>query len=502
VVRGEAFIPLADFEVFRAREAAQGRDYANPRNTAAGALRQLDPRVTATRPIALLCYDVVVCSEELPSTQWEALNWLQTLGFPVARDVNRRFDTLAEAIAYCQEWVERRDELPYEADGLVIKVNERGLREGLGFVGKDPRGALAFKFPARVKTTRLEDVVISVGRTGVLTPTAALQAVSIGGVTVRQASLHNWDEIRRLDVRVGDRVFIERRGDVIPKVVRVARDARDGSETEIPLPTVCPGCDEPVMQPEGEVNYYCVNAACPDQLVRRIGYFISRGAMDIEGLGSKGAEQFVRQGLLSDVADLYALQKEQILPLEGWAEKSANALLQALQASKQRPLARLLTALGMRGVGVAVAELLVARFPSISALTAATVEELESIEGLGPVTAQRVVEWFQRPRHQEIVKKLRAAGVRMAEEREVEKKEQPLEGSTFVITGTLPSLSRREATALIQEHGGKVTGSVSGKTSYLLAGESAGSKLRKARELGVPVLDEDELREMISADAT
>jgi DNA ligase (NAD+) len=500
VVRGEAFIPLADFEAFQAQEAAEGRSYANPRNTAAGALRQLDPRVTATRPITMLCYDIVAPLEELPPTQWKALARLEALGFPVARDVNRRCDTLGEAIVYCREWMERRDQLPYQADGLVIKVNDRALREGLGVVGKDPRGALAFKFPAQEKTTQLLNVAVSVGRTGVLTPNATLEPVEIGGVTVRQASLHNWDEIERLDVRVGDRVFVERRGDVIPKVSRVVKDVRDGSERPIPPPTVCPGCGEPVVRPEGEVNYYCVNAACPDQLVRRVEYFISRGAMDVEGLGSKGAAQLVREGLVSDVADLYFLHRERVLALDGWAEKSTDALFAALEASKGRPLARLLAALGIRGVGITVAELLITHYPSLDALAGASVEELESVAGMGPITAQRVVEWFQRPRHREIVAKLRRAGVRMEEEREEsreERGEQPLAGLTFVISGTLPTLSRGEARALIEANGGKVTGSVSGRTSYLLVGESPGSKLRQAQSLGVPTIDEAALREMI-----
>jgi DNA ligase (NAD+) len=500
VVRGEAFIPLADFETFQAREAAQGRTYANPRNTAAGALRQLDPRLTATRPISLLCYDIVAPPEALPPTQWEALARLEALGFPIAREVNRYFDTLEAAISYCQEWVARRDELPYEVDGLVIKVNDRGVRDGLGVVGKDPRGALAFKFPAREKTTRLLDAVVSVGRTGVLTPNAVLAPVEIGGVTVRQATLHNWDEIERLDVCIGDTVFVERRGDVIPKVSRVVKDLRDGRERPIPPPTACPGCGEPVERPAGEVNYYCVNAACPDQLVRRVEYFISRGAMDVEGLGSKGAEQFVREGLVSDVADLYTLDRERVLALDGWAEKSTDALFSALEASKQRPLARVLAALGIRGVGTTVAELLVAHYPSLDGLAAASVEDLEAIEGMGPITAQRLVEWFQRPRHREIVEKLGRGGVRLAEEggeRREEGGAQPLDGLTFVITGTLPTLSRAEAKALIEDQGGKVTGSVSGKTSYLLAGESPGSKLRKAQSLGVPIVDEAALREMV-----
>jgi DNA ligase (NAD+) len=344
--------------------------------------------------------------------------------------------------------------------------------------------------------------VVTVGRTGVLTPNAVLEPVEIGGVTVRQASLHNWDEIGRLDVRVGDGVFVERRGDVIPKISRVVTDVRDGSERPIPPPTACPGCGEPIVRPPGEVNYYCVNAACPEQLVRRVEYFISRGAMDIEGLGSKGAEQFVRAGLVSDVADLYNLDREQVLALEGWAEKSTDALFAALEASKNRPLARALAALGIRGVGTTVAELLVSHHPSIEALAAASVEELQAIEGMGPVTAQRVVEWFQRPRHREIVEKLRRAGVRMAEAETRDLgagDEQPLAGLAFVITGTLPNLSRSEARALIEAHGGKVVGSISGKTSYLLVGASPGSKLRKAESLGVPTIDEAALRQLLEA---
>lgn len=499
VVRGEAFIPMADFEAFQAREAVEGRTYANPRNTAAGALRQLDPRVTATRPISLLCYSIVAPPEEMSPTQSEALARLDALGFPVARNVNRRCDTLEEAIAYCQEWMAHRDEFPYEVDGMVIKVNGRVLREGLGVVGKDPRGELAFKFPAQEKTTRLLDVVVTVGRTGVLTPNAVLDPVEIGGVTVKQASLHNWDEIERLDVQIGDRVFVERRGDVIPKVSRAVKDVRDGRERPIPPPSVCPGCGEPVVRPAGEVNYYCVNAACPDQLVRRVEYFISRGAMDIEGLGSKGGEQFVREGLVGDVADLYYLEREQVLALEGWAEKSTDALFMALESSKTRPLARVLTALGIRGVGGTVAEMLVNHYPSIDALAGASAEELEAIEGMGPITAQRVVEWFQRSRHREIIGKLRDAGVRLKEEREEredDRSDQPLAGLTFVITGTLPTLSRSDAKALIEAHGGKVVGSVSSKTSYLLVGESPGSKLRRAEGLGVPIIDEAALREM------
>lgn len=498
VVRGEAFIPLAEFEVFQAREAAEGRTYANPRNTAAGALRQLDPRVTATRPISLLCYDVIAPPEAVPDSQWQTLAQLEQWGFPVARDISRCFATLEEAIAYCLDWMERRNALPYEADGLVIKVNDAQLYADLGVVGKDPRGAIAFKFPAQEKTTRLLDVLVRVGRTGVLTPNAVLEPVEIGGVTVRQATLHNWDEIERLDVRVGDTVFVERRGDVIPKVSRVVKDVRDGSERTVSPPNHCPGCGEPAIRPEGEVNYYCVNAACPDQLVRHLEYFISRGAMNIEGLGIKGVEQFVREGLVSDVADLYYLDREKVRGLEGWADKSTEALFEALEASKTRPLARVLAALGIRGVGTTVAGLLVDHYSSLDTLAAASVEDLEGIEGMGPITAQRIVEWFGRPRHRQIMEKLGQAGVRMEQEpATTDEAEQPLSGLTFVLTGTLPTLSRREATALIEAHGGRVTGSVSGRTDYLLLGESPGSKLDKAQRLNVPTVDEATLREMV-----
>jgi DNA ligase (NAD+) len=324
--------------------------------------------------------------------------------------------------------------------------------------------------------------------------------VEIGGVTVKQASLHNWDEIERLDVRIGDTVFVERRGDVIPKVSRVVKDLRDGTEQPIPPPTVCPGCGDPVVRPEGEVNYYCVNAACPDQLVRRVEYFIWQ--VDIEGLGSKGAEQFVREGLVSDVADLYYLDREKVLALEGWAAKSTDALFEAIEASKSRPLARVLTALGIRGVGSTVAQMIVARYPSLDTLASTSVEELETIEGMGPITAQRIVEWFQRPRHRAIIEKLRDAGVRLEEQESGDRPatgERPLTGLTFVITGTLPTLSRNDANALIETHGGRVAGSVSGKTNYLLAGESPGSKLRKAKSLEVPIIDEATLRDMVEA---
>jgi DNA ligase (NAD+) len=460
-------------------------------------LRQLDPRVAATRPISLLCYRIVAPPEEVPPTQWEALQRLERLGFPVSRDVNRRFGSLEAAIAYCEEWMERRDELRYEADGLVIKVNDLALWDMLGTVGKDPRAAIAHKFPAREKTTRLRDVFATVGRTGVLTPNAVLEPVEIGGVTVERASLHNWDEIERLDVRIGDRVFVERRGDVIPKITRVVVDVRDGSEKPVPRPSVCPSCGEAVEQPPGEVNFYCVNAACPAQLVRRVEYFISRGAMDVEGLGSRGAQQLVDNGLISDVADLYYLDPADILALDGWAQKSTTALFEALAASKERPLSRLLTALGIRGVGTTVAELLVDHYPSIDALAEASLEQLQSIGGMGPVTAQRIVEWFDRPRHQEIIAKLRQAGVRMRAEEKQAKAAQPLAGLAFVITGTLPTLTRAEAAALIQDRGGKVMSSVSGNTDYVVVGESPGSKLRKAQSLGVATIDEAGLRKLL-----
>ncbi len=503
VVRGEAYMPVDRFEEFNRRQAEAGeRTFANPRNAAAGSLRQLDPTIAAARPLSLFTYAILDAEGLTVSTQWEVLSYLRKMGFPVCPDVTF-LPHIEAVIAYCQDWIEKRNQLNYEADGMVIKINDLTIQERLGVVGKAPRGAIAFKFPAREATTKLLDIGINVGRTGSLNPYAILEPVEVGGVTIKQATLHNADDIARKDIRIGDTVIVKRAGEVIPYVVGPVVEWRDRSERVFHMPDRCPSCGSPAVQPEGEVAYYCINAACPAQLVRLVEHFVSRGAMDIEGFGTRTARLFVEKGLLKDVADLYRLKREDILNLEGFAEKSTDNLLTAIEESKKRPLDRLLTALGIRAVGSTVAQLLTRYYPSIEALMAASLEDLEAIEGLGPHTATSIVGYFSLERNRTLIEKLRQAGVRMemeAERPEIEEKASPLEGLTFVISGTLPSMSREAAKDLIERHGGKVTGSVSGKTDYLLAGENPGStKFDRARQLGVPMIDEAELLRMIGA---
>ena len=499
VVRGEAFIPNKEFEELnRKREEAGEATYQNPRNTAAGALRQLDPKLTASRPITLLVYQIVhVEGGKVPTSQWEILAYLKALGFPVS-DVPKRFDTLETAIAYTETWNEGRDKLPYEADGMVIKINNLTLAGELGFVGKDPRGAIAFKFPAREVTTTLNDIGVAVGRTGVLTPYAVLEAVEIGGVIVERATLHNFDYIAEKDIRVGDRVLVKRAGEVIPYVIGPVVDARKGKEKKFKPPTKCPACGQAVEHFEGEVAWYCVNAACPAQLVRNIEHYVSRGAMDIVGLGIKIVEQLIEAGLVRDVADLYALQREQLLALEGFKDKKADNLLTAIENSKQQSLARLIAALGIHGVGEVMAGDLASAYPGLDALSKSTVDELMQIEGLGPNIAESIVDWFARPVNQKVLKKLKAVGMwpKGGQSSVSSKQSDAFAGMTFVVTGTLPAFSRDDAKAFIESHGGKVTDSVSRKTGYLVLGENPGSKFEKAKALGVKIIGEEELRKM------
>ncbi len=499
VVRGEVFLPLDKFEALNAERLAAGEPlYMNPRNTAAGSLRQLDPAKTAERPLRLYCYDIVAIEGgELPRRQWDRLAYLRDLGFPVSPD-NTYCRSLDEVVAAYEQWIERRDHINYEVDGAVVKVDDRLLAEELGYAGKDPRGALAMKFPAREKTTRLLALQVNVGRTGVLAPNAVLEPVEIGGTTVRAATLHNFDEIARKDIRIGDRVLVKRAGDVIPYVVGPIVDARDGREQAIAPPETCPACGQPVVQLPDEIAFYCENAACPAQLIRRVEYFVSRGAMDIDGFGTQTSALLFERGLIHDVADIYTLRREDLLELEGFGDKKADRLLAGIEASKERPVDRLLTALGIRFVGGVVAEILVKNLGSLDALAAAGAATLEEIAGVGPRTAASVAAWFTNAGNRELIAKLRAAGLRIAAEREATPQaSESLAGKVFVITGTLPGLTRDEATALIEAHGGKVTGSVSKKTNYVVAGEAAGSKLDRARELGVPVLDAAGLRAMV-----
>jgi len=499
VVRGEAFIPSKEFEALnRKLEEAGEKTYQNPRNTAAGALRQLDPKLTASRPITLLVYQIVHSEGgKVPTSQWEILEYLKALGFPVT-DVARHFNNLEDAITYTETWNEGRDNLPYEADGMVIKVDDLMLAGELGFVGKDPRGAIAFKFPAREVTTTLNDIGVAVGRTGVLTPYAVLEAVEIGGVIVERATLHNFDYIAEKDIRVGDRVLVKRAGEVIPYVIGPVVDARTGKEKKFKPPTKCPACGQPVEHFEGEVAWYCVNAACPEQLVRNIEHYVSRGTMDIVGLGIKIVEQLIEEGLVKDVADLYTLKKEQLLALEGFKDKKADNLLTSIENSKQQSLARFVSALGIRGVGEVMARDLSQTYPDVDALSKAKVDDLTQIEGVGPNIAESIVDWFARPMNQKVLKKLKSVGMwpQGGAAQAESQASDVFAGMTFVVTGTLPTFSRDDAKAFIESHGGKVTDSVSRKTSYLVLGENPGSKFEKAKSLGIKIVGEDDLRKL------
>jgi DNA ligase (NAD+) len=500
VVRGEVFIPNHEFESLNQRLAEAGeKTYLNPRNTAAGSLRQLDPAITAARPLTILVYQIVYADGVVPDSQWELLEWLKALGFPVT-DIAKKFDDLNSAIAYTETWDKRRDELGYEADGMVIKIDDLKLADELGFVGKDPRGAIAFKFPAREVTTTLNDIGVAVGRTGVLTPFAILDPVEIGGVIVERATLHNFDFIAEKDIRVGDRVLIKRAGEVIPYVIGPVADARSGKEKKYIPPMSCPTCGQPVEHFEGEVAWYCVNAACPAQLVRNVEHFVSRGAMDINGLGIKIVEQLIAEGLVNDVADLYSLTKNQLLALEGFADKKAQNLLEAIEASKAQTLQRVITALGIHGVGEVSAGDLAKAFGSLDTLSSVSGDDLQTVEGIGPNIAESIVDWFARKENRKILAKLKSAGVDpIGGQSSIVNRQSSmtLEGLTFVITGTLPTLSRDDAKALIESHGGKVTDSVSKKTSYLVLGENPGSKFEKAKSLGVKIVGEEELRKLI-----
>lgn len=497
-VRGEVYMTLSGFSALNEKRVAAGEPtYANPRNTAAGSLRQLDPRLTAERPLRFFGYQVQTDPEHpepIPAgTQAEVLDLLTSWGIPtnprrcLCKDLNA-------AIEFTKEVEQFRGELDYAIDGVVVKVLPLALWSELGVVGEhDPRWAIAYKFAPDLATTRLLNIELNVGRTGSLNPFAVLEPVVIGGATVRLATLHNFDDIARKDLRIGDMVLVKRAGEVIPQVVAPITEHRTGAERVLEPPTVCPVCGTPVEKPADEVMYYCPNGSCPARIYWGIVHFAGRDAMDIRGLGERSIQQLLETGLVHDVADLYGLDEAQLLTLEGFAELSARNLVAAIATSKGQPLSRLLFALGIRHVGVQAARLLAQRFETMDAVLAADVETVAGIHGIGETTAQALAAYLAEPRNRAVLERLAAAGVSMVEP--VERAEYtPLAGLSFVVTGTLPTLSRPEATAFIERHGGRVAGSVSKKTDYVLAGESPGSKLEKARELGVPVIDEAELR--------
>ena len=500
ILRGEVYVEENDFLSFNQEQTEKGeRTYANPRNFAAGSLRLLDSSISAGRPLRLWTYQIFLEDglEDLPGSHWDSLEHLRAYGFPVCNE-SKRFsdDEWEDLIEFVAGWHELRTRLPYELDGMVVKVDLLSQQEQLGFTGKDPRWAVAFKTGGEEATTKLLDIGVKVGRTGAVTPNAVLEPVPIGGVTVQAATLHNADYIEELDIRIGDTVLVKRAGDVIPKVLRPIKELRNGAERVWKIPEACPSCSELLERPPDEAATYCVNNACPDQLVRKVEYFVSRGAMDIVGMGSKQAELFVDEGHVKTLADIYILPWEEIEEIEGYGEKRIENLRHAVEESKARGATRLLTALGIRFVGSVVAELVMANFSSLQDLMSADLETLSEIEGIGPKIAEAIVSYFSREPNRALVQSFAEMGVDLTmpdRDGDDEEGDLPYLGKTFVITGTLPTLSRAEAKERIEAGGGKVTGSVSSKTDYLLAGEKAGGKLKKAQQAGVPILSEQEL---------
>lgn len=497
-VRGEVYLSKSGFARINEERASQGLSlYANPRNSAAGSLRQLDSRVTAARPLDIFVYQLgwAEGGTGLPATHWDTMEWLRSLGLRI-NPLNRLTPTFHDAVAFIEEWSEKRHDLPYETDGVVVKVNELNYQQQLGAVGREPRWAIAYKFPSVQGTTKLLTIDINVGRTGSMNPYAVLEPVQVGGVTIRHATLHNEDDIRRKDIRVGDTVIVQRAGEVIPEIVGPVLELRPPDARAYEIPTHCPRCGTTVVRPAGEAMAYCPNKACPAQGYELIKHFVSRGAMDIEGIGESLVAGLLAAKLVTDAADLYKLTVDDLVQLERMGKKSATNVVNAIEGSKDRPLARLLFALGIRHVGGETAELLTRHFHTMDALMAAGEEELRGVAGIGPIVAASIVEWFQDEDNLALVSKLKAAGVRMEDEPE-EPKETPLAGKEFVFTGRLDRLTRMTAEGMVKELGGRAASSVTRKTDYVVVGEEAGSKAEKAQQLGKPMLTEDEFLELI-----
>jgi DNA ligase (NAD+) len=496
-VRGEVYLPLKGFERVNEQRAQDGEaTFANPRNAAAGTIRQLDPKIAASRPLSIWCYGVAALRGWEPKSHSESLEWLRERGFKVNEEVSilHGIDEVAER---CRWWEDRREALDFEIDGVVVKVDDRGLQRELGVAGREPRWAVAWKFPPTTATTKLNKIVWNVGRTGALFPFAMLEPVHVSGVTVSTATLHNEEDLERKDVREGDEVVVMRAGDVIPQVVSPIIQKRKKGARRAKAPKKCPLCGTPTVKPADGVFTICPNrTGCPGQQFQHVKHF--RGALEIEGLGEKNAYRFLQEGLISDAADIYELTVEKVTELEGFGEISAKNLIEEIEASKKMPFSRVLFALGIPGVGFVNAESLAEHFGTIDDLLAASPEEIERAEGIGPILAQQVYEELSEKRTQTLIERLRKAGLRMELDPSERRKEGgPLDGKTLVLTGTLPDLSREQATKLIRRAGGKVTNSVSKKTDYLVAGDSPGSKLVKADELEVEVIDEGGLRKLL-----
>jgi len=514
-VRGEVYLPIPEFRRMNEELAAKGEQlYMNPRNTGAGSVRNLNPKVTASRNMEIWVYSLTgvgtglgtgvgtgVGASPPVNGHWEALEWLKSLGFRI-NPHNRLCSTIEEVIGFYDLWVEARHDLPYEADGVVVKVSSLALQDALGVVGREPRWAIAYKFPAEQAVTRLLEIGINVGRTGSLNPYAVLEPVVVSGATVRNASLHNEEDIHRKDIRLGDWVTIERAGDVIPHVIGPVLDRRTGEEKEFHMPSHCPECGTAVVKPEDEAMHRCPNTSCPAQFFELLKHFVSKGATDIDGLGEQWCRIFIDQGLVTDLAGLYTLKKDQLLELDRMGDKLATRIMANIEASKQKPLPRLLFALGIIHVGSEVAELLTQTYNSIDEIAAATEDELAEIPGIGPKIAASIASYFQVEANKSVIEKLRAAGVNMNQEpRQTNVEGLLLAGKTFVVTGTLSGFSRSAAETRIKDLGGKVTSSVTRNTDYVVAGESPGSKLAAAERLGTEVLNEEAFAELLASPA-
>lgn len=495
-VRGEAYMEREAFVRMNEHREQQGLNaFANPRNSTAGSLKMQDPREVARRPIRFFGFDLLTEDGQEPITQFRKMELLDQYGLPVCKHY-KQCSTIDEVHQKIADWEELRQNLAYETDGVVIKVNEEQYRETLGTTSKAPRWAIAYKFEAQQATTILEDITLQVGRLGKITPVAELKAVELAGTTVKRASLHNEDEIHRKDIRIGDRVVVEKAGEIIPQVVSVVNPDREDRSPSFHMPEQCPACGQKLIKLGEDVDWRCINPECPPQIRQRIEHFASRDAMDIDGLGEAVVDQLVTENLISNYADLYELSTEQLLPLERMAEKSAQNLLDAIEKSKSQPLDRVIYAMGIRFVGKTVARDLAHAFSTMDALMKADKETIEDIDSIGPKIAASVVEFFSQNHNKELIAKLRAHGLNF-EMKTDQQASQKLDGKKFVLTGSLPSLTRKEATQLIEKHGGTTTSSVSGNTDYLLVGDSPGSKFDKAKELDIPILNQQAFLELI-----
>jgi DNA ligase (NAD+) len=497
-VRGEVYMSVKDFErMNRERERSGESIFANPRNAAAGSVRQLDPRITASRPLGILCYQLGTVEGKNFKTQQETLAQIKKWGFPV-NDRIRLCADIKAAITFHHHLLDTREKLEYEVDGTVIKVNSLDMQSSLGEKSRSPRWALALKFPARQKSSKIKNIIVQVGRTGAITPIAELDPVEVGGVIVKRATLHNQDEIDRKDARIGDTVLVQRAGDVIPEVVKVIQEKRPKGARKYRLPEKCPVCGQKVVRPEGEAVTRCININCPAQIKESIKHFVSRNAMDIDGLGEKIVEQLYEQGLVKAIPDIYRLKKDQLIPLERMADKSAQNLINAIEASKNPTLPRFLYALGIRHVGEHMARVLAGAFGDIEALEKAKEDELLELDEVGPEVAKSTRQFFNNPENKRAIKELHKLGVNIRKEKQIVS--SALSGKTFVLTGGLDTMTREGAKAAIARAGGRVSSSVSTKTDFVVVGKDPGSKLTKAREMGVKTISEDEFKRLLNRD--